>query len=158
MKNPLKVEGFGLVSSHGHAFVRYVQEINDLQRINRHNWIKSEDSDFYEVIMSATGHWQTTNNDTLIDSVCVYNIIPDENCTKCTDKAFCRYIDSTRQETRCVCPVGRGGDHCEIDLCARCQNGGICRENKDSEDGLTCVCPRPFFGENCDSSKQSNLV
>ena len=95
------------------------------------------------VLMTNTGEWKWINeNEANIavdeygdrigiygnekyDTVCVYNIIPDE-CSECSEESFCRYTNS---ETECDCQKMTKGEYCEIDSCSHCQNGGFCKMN-----------------------------
>ena len=46
------------------------------------------------------GQWRLVEkpDSYMMDSVCVYNIMPDEKCSKCADADFCRFTDRTRQK------------------------------------------------------------
>ena len=74
-------------------------------------WINSG---FEYVILTEDGEWKTTDGLNQRNSVCVLNIPPHDNCSKCYDKAFCRFTKQSRQETECVCPLNREGEFCEI--------------------------------------------
>ena len=107
-----------------------------------------------EVIMTNwNGEWRLAYAYELINTVCVYNIKPDETCSQCPDEAFCKYTGevkegSERKETICVCQNTFEGENCEVDLCSNCQNGGFCeRSNND----VQCRCPYPFYGKYCES-------
>ena len=104
------------------------------------------------VVMTYTGEWMLAEENELINSVCVYNIIPDHSCSKCRDKDFCRYTGNARDETICICQNMLNGEHCEIDSCSHCQNGGYCQID-DLTNQTHCVCPYPFHGDNCESKK-----
>ena len=116
-----------------------------------------DDIDFsLAVIMAKDDHgwnndWMLAYENELVGSVCVYNIKPDESCSKCLNEKFCRFIGSERDETECVCPKTTKGEHCEVDLCSQCQNGGSCEMN-DETNKIECRCPYPFYGANCESS------
>ena len=69
---------------------------------------------FEYVILTEEGEWTTTDELNQRASVCVLNITPHDNCSKCYDKAFCRLTKQSRQETECVCPLDREGEFCEI--------------------------------------------
>ena len=131
--------------------------------------------------LASNGNWTFIGANETIDSVCVYNIIPDQ-CSKCQDQAFCRYADlgfsyllflstiwisdaveyrtearilyadKSRQQTVCVCPNSKTGDHCEINLCSHCKNGGSCQIKNDTNE-IECICPAPFYGKYCESSE-----
>ena len=73
-------------------------------------WINSG---FEYVIMTEEGKWKTTDGLNQRNSVCVLNIPPNDNCSKCYNKAFCRFKKQSRQETECVCPLDREGKFCE---------------------------------------------
>lgn len=148
-----KVKDFGFVDYYNHPYIRHINTVTVVETVNKHSWIRFNNSNYTDIIMTETGQWETLE-DQVVDSVCVYNIIP-ENCRKCPDEAFCRYSDAEKTNTECVCPVGRGGQYCEEDLCSNCLNGGICRKVGEE---LECVCPRPFFGINCKLSNERVLL
>ena len=112
-----------------------------------------------DVFMNDVGEWDWTDesdeprfdesDDVLFDAVCVYDVIPEEKCSKCQNESFCRYKDLSRKETECVCKKTTEGVHCEVDLCANCQNGGYC-DFKDATNEIQCICPFPFYGEFCE--------
>ena len=103
------------------------------------------------------GDWDWTDKDVLFDSVCVYDIIPDENCAQCPDEFFCRYIDNTRKETNCDCQKFTKGETCEVDLCSHCQNGGYC-DFKNATKETQCICPYPFFGKTCEGKNLKKFL
>ena len=158
-----KPDQSGFVDDYDQMFIREVRSVTEIEHISTHKWINFTNLDYKDVIMSKNGQWETQppkesqppGESQSIDSVCVYNIKPD-NCSKCPNEAFCRYTDTKRQKTQCVCPVGRGGEYCEEDLCSHCRNGGYCRHKQLDEglEELECVCPSPFFGNNCELSKE----
>ena len=125
------------------------------------------------VFMTNTGEWKWINENEAdipvdeygyrigiygneeYDTVCVYNIIPDE-CSECSEESFCRYTDS---ETECDCQKMTKGEYCEIDSCSQCQNGGFCKINNIPPDGtnpdhdeIKCICPYPFHGDYCEGT------
>lgn len=53
------------------------------------------------VAMSGSGRWQGRDENDRLDSVCVFNIIPDE-CSDCTNRNYCRYEDGSRTEIECM--------------------------------------------------------
>ena len=125
-----------------------------------YNWMttnftleSTERAPFRGVRLSTTGGWQMEDEETELDAICVYNIIPD-GCEKCRDKNFCRYADQSRSEVECICPVVHEGENCERDLCEglQCFNGGQCYLN-DQIRKVECVCPYPFHGKHCESSE-----
>ena len=87
-------------SPHGQLFARPAN-----------TWINSG---FEYVILTEDGEWKTTDGLNQRNSLCVLNIPPHDNCSKCYDKAFCRFTKQSRQETECVCPLDREGEFCEI--------------------------------------------
>ena len=103
--------------------------------------------------MTENGEWETADESLARDSVCVFNILPHEDCSKCEDEAFCRFTNEERTKTECVCPVGKEGEFCQDDSCYHCQNQGYCKFNNGKSNVFDCVCPKPFFGENCTSSE-----
>ena len=148
------------------AYLYFDQRLSDLS-IKKYDWFNftygnHRDSDLYDgdeydpkaVVMAneANGTWMFAYEDELVDTVCVYNIIPDERaCSICPDENFCRFARNERQETECICKNTNEGEQCEVDLCRRCQNGGFC-EIDDSTNEIQCRCPYPFYGENCENS------
>ena len=176
----------GLKTVSGHFYIRYIKSytekpswmdqyvtrpVTDVS-IKNTDWVSftdrnHPDSDLYDgddggpkaVVMASVdngGGWMLAFEDELVDTVCVYNIKPDEACSKCRDEKFCRFAGSERQETECVCQKTNEGEHCEVDLCSHCQNGGFCEINypfpNPSTKEIQCQCPYPFYGENCESS------
>ena len=140
-------------SSHGQLFLRPVKTFLDLEYVKNYDWINMANFGSKFVILTADGQWKTTDELNQRDSVCVYNLLPHENCSNCPDAAFCRFTNETRQETECVCSIGKKGKFCENDLCSHCQNGRYCRHHDEESDQFHCICPKPFCGENCSSSK-----
>ena len=111
-------------------------------------------SDLNGVILSNNGYWLMEHESkTELDSICVYNIIPDE-CEKCPDKNFCRYTDRSQSTVECICPAMNEGGNCERSLCKglQCLNGGQCYLN-DQTRKTECFCPYPFHGKECESGK-----
>ena len=124
-----------------------------------HDWIEFKDhrgifSEWgkKDVFMTSAGEWKwlysKAKETLLLDSVCIYNIIPDSSCSKCQNESFCRYKGSRRDQIECVCQKMTEGEFCEINLCSHCQNGGYCDTITNE---IQCICPYPFFGENCES-------
>ena len=144
-----------------------VSQTNEkIATIKYHDWINlaGGHSGYFSVwqklgvFMNDVGEWDWTDETSLFNAVCVYNI-PDENCSKCQNESFCRYKDVSRTETECICKRTTEGENCEFDLCSNCQNGGYCDfENATTdlnvEDATKnekqCICPYPFFGEFCE--------
>ena len=121
-------------------------------QINQYRWINGTstlNSGQNDVSMSKSGQWQGANENELLDSVCVFNILPDE-CSKCLNQEYCRYKDRNRDEVECVCPDSTQGDHCEINRCPQCLNGGQCFTNPETNE-TECACIHPFHGEHCES-------
>ena len=160
-------DGSGIFkSSGGQLYMAKIQSIvnthySDEINILNFNWIKSpnlleqQQSSQAEknqsVIMTETGEWEIIDQNALINSICVYNII-DQTCSKCHSHLFCRFQDQERKNETCVCPNNREGDYCEIDACAHCQSG-LCKISTRSNE-FECVCPTPLYGKNCESSKK----
>ena len=164
----------GIKSANEHHFIRFVETYSKLNEqddagieiagIEYHEWINlarrngrdafMDDFDDFDkwrdqdVFMNNIGEWDWTNETVLFDAVCVYDIFPDESCSKCQNESFCRYKDTSRKETECVCKKTTKGDNCEIDLCSKCQNGGFC-DFKDATNEVQCICSFPFYGEFC---------
>ena len=146
-------------SDFGHLFSRGIQTMTGIQSVKSFDWTKCGSTDFNrinhrsDVILAKNGRWETLDKTERVDSVCVYNILPD--CPQCSSEAFCRFTDMTRQQTECVCPVGYEGKFCKIKMCP-CQNQGLCRLNEKSRK-LECVCRSPFIGTNCETGKPKSL-
>ena len=121
--------------------------------INQYSWINGTqsilNSNFNDVSMSNSGQWQGSNETELLDSVCIFNILPDE-CSKCLNQDYCRYKDENREEVECICPNSTQGDHCEINRCSKCLNGGQCYINAETSE-TECACIHPFHGKHCES-------
>ena len=144
-------------SSYGQLFVREVETILSLEFIVSHNWMNFSNNGSEFVMMTKNGRWETTDDNLKRDSVCVLNILPGENCSKCRDKAFCRFTNGERLKTECVCAVDEGGELCQDDLCSHCQNEGYCKFYDKEANKRDCVCSKPFFGDYCASSKFLNI-
>ena len=133
--------------------ISFVRTNSDYVVINNFDWVNlnvSEKSNLTEVIMTSTGQWVIAKTNVMMDSICVKDIQPDRNCTKCADDAFCRYTDLGRNATSCICPAHKQGLDCEIDLCSNCQNNGYCQISETNQ--VECICPRPFDGIHCEFS------
>ena len=100
-----------------------------------------------DVFMTYTGVWEWAEENNSFNAICVYNIIPDENCSKCQNESACKFDKREEKEIECVCRKMTEGEFCETDLCSHCKNGGYCDENK-------CICPYPFHGRNCEGRCQ----
>ena len=155
----------------------------DLAEIKYHDWIsltglhRMPQFGEKDVMMDEYGEWEPLKRDEfnywgdpmeddyfILDTVCVYNIIPDSSCSKCQDESFCRYRDGERKETECVCQNISEGEYCEIDLCSQCQNGGYCdvEHTRDdhgiSKNEIQCICPYGFYGEKCECKSFINIT
>ena len=120
-------------------------------QINQYGWINGTtvlNSGLNSVSMSNSGQWIGSNEMELLDTVCIFNILPDD-CSKCLNQEYCRYKYGNRDEVECVCPDSTRGDHCEINLCAQCLNGGQCYNNPETSE-TECICIHPFHGEKCE--------
>ena len=131
-------------SDFGHSFIQMIETVTVVQNVSHFEWINFNHSGHNDIILSSDGQWGTADILNPVNSICVYKIKPEENCTKCFDSSFCQFKDKTRQQTECICSIGRQGDFCRENLCS-CKNGGVC-----SKEG--CICQRPFFGQECESS------
>ena len=151
-KGQFKTNGF--TSASGHLFTDRIRTVPGVIEINKYKWMDTNTSNherFHEVILTNDGQWILSDEQKLYDSVCVYNIIPDETCSKCPDKDFCRFTDKSRQKTECACSAMKKGKVCGINRCKiHCQNTRFCEVN-DTE--VQCICQFPFQGHNCDLSK-----
>ena len=135
----------------GNELIRFLPKAVGFEQFYHYDWINASlefNINFNGVKMLQNGQWQNADEFELLDSVCVYNIVPD-NCSNCFDENSCRYIDETRSKTECFCPVTRSGHYCEINLCSQCQNGGYCQESSINEE-IDCICQYPFYGTNCE--------
>ena len=144
----------GLKSASGHSFTNRLQtSYHEFKDLNKYRWMKFNSSnkfDNHEVIMTKSGQWILIDENEPIDSICIYNIVPDPSCLTCADKDFCRFNDEERKTIECVCPDMKVGDFCEIDLCqTHCQNNGKCQYN-DYTKAIDCLCEFPFHGEKCE--------
>ena len=101
-------------TSLGHLY----KNMNKYEWMNYNSTIESIQTG---IKMTKTGHWKATENSDRIHAVCVYNILPSENCLYCVDREFCRYKDKKRQHIRCVCPT-KAEYICEIDLPVKTQH------------------------------------
>ena len=122
--------------------------------INQYSWINGTstiNSGQNGVSMSISGQWQGSNETELLDSVCIFNVLPDD-CSKCLNPEYCGYKDENRDEVQCFCPDSTQGDHCEINLCPQCLNGGQCYTDLETSE-TQCACIHPFHGENCEFSE-----
>ena len=140
-------------SSYGQLFLRLVKTALALEYIKNYGWMNISNYDSEFVILTENGEWETADESLTRDAVCVFNILPHEDCSKCQDEAFCRFANEERTKTECVCPVGKEGEFCQDDSCYHCQNQGYCKFNNGKSNVFDCVCPKPFFGENCTSSE-----
>ena len=140
-----------LDSSNNRIFSSIIQTNAGVIQVDQFDWINFNltQKKAKEVIMLENGHFDAVNEEALNEAVCVYNIVSEENCTRCSRESFCRYKNSANNKTECACPMSKRGDTCEIDLCSECQNGGICRI-EDKTNAIECICPRPFDGINCE--------
>ena len=110
-------------------------------------------SDSHNVVMTNMGKWSAVSGSEEFDSVCIYNILPNEKCSKCLDKEFCRFTDRKKQKTECICPKNREGQFCKTNSCrSHCQNRGYCQQNNQTEE-MDCICRYPFQGKRCETSK-----
>ena len=88
----------GFETSFGHSYIE----------INKYDWMNfnlTNKSIQYGVKMKNNGQWLSVENSARIHSVCVYNILPSQDCMDCLDKNFCRFNDKQRQEIQCELSV-----------------------------------------------------
>ena len=150
-KTGLKQNGYK--DAFGHAFIYNVETNSGWVEVERYKWINFTANSLYQaVIMTNEGKWTLMDESESLNSVCVYNIIPNSICSKCPDMSFCRYSSRERDNTQCKCPNTRNGDFCQNDLCSKCKNGGYCKRKDD--DSIKCICPKPFYGHHCESSRK----
>ena len=106
----LKDDRIGLKSSDGNIFVSQSwvtlpRQTNAIEK--RYDWIntnlepRSEQEFINGVIMDQTGRWQSIDDTEKMDTVCIYNIIPNE-CRRCSNKTYCRFQDD-RKDIECIC-------------------------------------------------------
>ena len=134
----------------GNEFIRFVPRAVGFEQFYHYGWMNASlylNTNFNGIKMMQSGDWQDADELELLDSVCVYNVVPN-NCSNCLNEKFCRYSHADRSKTECVCPVTRSGHYCEINLCSQCKNGGYCK--KDLNDEIECICQYPFYGKNCE--------
>ena len=105
-----KDDRIGLKSSDENIFVSqsWVTLPSQTKAIEkRYDWIntnlepRSEQEFINGVIMDQTGRWQSIDDTEKMDTVCIYNIIPNE-CRRCSNKTYCRFQDD-RKDIECIC-------------------------------------------------------
>ena len=148
----------GYESASGHSFTEQVHSITGGKlRYNKYEWmdiISLNNSHSYNIVLTNKGQWLAVNETEIFDSVCIYNIIPTQKCSKCLDKDFCRYTDRTKQRIECVCPKNKEGQFCKTNSCkSHCQNRGFCQLNDRTKE-IDCICRYPFQGKKCEISKK----
>ena len=138
----------------GHLlFGLFTQSFAEIE-VNQFSWINSTatlNSGLNGVSMSKSGQWQGSNENELLDSVCIFNILP-ENCSKCLNQDYCRFKDEHRNEVECICPNSTQGEDCKTNLCPQCLNGGQCYFNPETRE-TECACRQPFHGNHCEFSE-----
>lgn len=143
---------------HGDNLYQIFETIKGEKTMSKFNWTNTNftlNTEFNGLKMSSSGEWKQEDQSRLLDTICIYDIIP-KRCSKCLYKDFCRYKDHHKLEVICICPDMTDGDNCEIDLCRQCLNGGQCLVNEESNE-IECICPYPFHGKYCESSKNNIL-
>ena len=63
--------------------------------------IENNESYIKGLQLTKSGQWESIKETDEVNTVCVYNIIPNE-CSKCSDKYFCQYFDE-KQQAKCIC-------------------------------------------------------
>ena len=164
----------GLKSANGDWYIKYLRTFTDFvdqpsffddqmrdekfAEIKYHDWIEFTEKhpgyfnewDERDVFVTNTGMWDWSEEENkFLNAVCVYNIIPDENCSRCQNESFCKFDKRAEKEIECVCRKTTRGEFCEIDLCRHCENGGYCDREVDDIDPK-CICPYPFHGRYCE--------
>ena len=87
------------------SWVTLPSQTNAIEK--RYDWINTNleprrEQEFINgVIMDQTGRWQSIDDTEKMDTVCIYNIIPNE-CRRCKDNTFCRFQDD-RKDIECIC-------------------------------------------------------
>ena len=147
----------GYISAFGHSFTEQVHSITAGKlKFNKYQWMNTislNNSHLHNIILTNKGQWSPVNETEKLDSVCIYNIIPNEKCAKCLDKDFCRFTDRTKQKIECACPKNKEGQFCKKNSCkSHCQNRGFCQLNNRSTE-MSCICRYPFQGKKCEFSK-----
>ena len=74
------------------------------------------------------------------------------DCKHCATDSLC--FGSTWNQSRCLCPFDRYGDHCALKWSCppnTCLNNGQClfNELRARQTVYQCLCPKEFFGEQC---------
>ncbi|CAF1192557.1 unnamed protein product [Adineta steineri] len=78
------------------------------------------------------------------------------DCSMCASNSIC--IGSIRNRSICVCPNGKFGSFCRLQLVcptAFCKNNGRCTviDQRMIDESYTCSCAEQFFGPRCENVK-----
>lgn len=149
----------GLKSALGHLFTHQLKTISGVVDIPKYDWIRFNSTDkpgMLQVKLTNTGAWSITDDLEIMDSVCIFNVKPDQYCSKCPDEAFCRHKNGITEKLHCTCPDWREGEFCESESTSYfnsyCQNGGYTIFNDRTRE-KECVCPSPYQGITCQTSE-----
>ena len=152
----------GVKSVAGHLFTDRFRTVTGMMNINKYKWMNTINTntitDVREAIITNSGEWKFLEENEFHDSVCVYNILPDESCRKCPDMEFCRFKDKKKHTTECVCSNMKYGRLCLMNSCKKyCRNSKFCEMN-DQTKQVNCACQYPLQGPDCNISKFLNLT
>ena len=143
------------INLYGNPYITYIQTFDGDVEVFHYEWMNyslSRNSSLNGVKMTELGHWESAEEFELMQSICIYDVLPDSKCSKCLNEVFCRFTDKERKESQCVCPKTNKGKFCEIDLCSHCENDGLCLISSETENQIennNCICKSPFQGLNC---------
>ena len=72
-----------------------------------HDWIpfkgslEHNESYIKGIQLTKTGQWESIKETDEVNTVCIYNVIPNE-CLNCNDSYFCHYLNE-KKHTECIC-------------------------------------------------------
>ena len=80
------------------------------------------------------------------------------NETSCAPHSHCFILNDEKQQTKCICPLGKSGNQCYItyNYCENivCQNNGTCLPLNQQNLAYTCVCQDQYTGKHCEHLQQ----